>query len=203
MSPATSSGPAEAGAHPDDPAAEAERRRAVRAAVTAFVPVDARAVASRARVLAELGHLAHPFDRHADLVHVTGSAVVTGARGTVLHRHKRLGRWLQPGGHLEPGEAPAEAARREAAEETGLAVSHPGPVPHLLHVDVHAAADAHVHLDLRYLLVADDPGARPAPAPGESQAAAWFMWADALALADDSLRGALAAAMTAAAGATS
>jgi 8-oxo-dGTP pyrophosphatase MutT (NUDIX family) len=190
---ATSHGPAA-----DD---RADLRGAVRATVAAFAPADERAVASRARVLADLDHLARPFDRHAHPVHVTGSAVVVGPRGTVLHRHKRLGRWLQPGGHLDPGEAPAAAARREAAEETGLAVCHPSGGPRLVHVDVHDAADDHVHLDLRYLLVVADPGADPAPAPGESQEVAWFPWPDALARADESLRGALTAAM-AAAGAT-
>lgn len=177
------------------------RRQAVRAAVGAFDPADERAAASRARILADLDRLADPFDRFADPVHVTGSAVVVGPRGTVLHRHKRLGRWLQPGGHLDPGEAPADAARREAAEETGLAVAHPHGGPLLVHVDVHPAADDHVHLDLRYLLVVADPDAEPAPGEGESQAVAWFAWPDAMGRADESLRGALTAARAAAGGA--
>lgn len=167
-------------------------RRSVRRAVAALVPVDRREARSRVRVLAELDRLPHPFDRRADPVHVTGSAVVVGPRGTVLHRHKRLGRWMQPGGHLDPGESPADAAVREAAEETGLAVHHVSGGPVLLHVDVHDAADDHVHLDLRYLLQAED--ADPAPGPGESPVVAWFSWDDALDRADESLRGALAAA---------
>ena len=51
--------------------------------------------------------------------------LIIGPRGVVLHRHKRLGLWLQPGGHLEPGETPWEAAARESIEETGLQVYWP------------------------------------------------------------------------------
>ena len=37
-------------------------------------------------------------------------------------RHPESGTlvWMLPKGHLEPGETPAEAARREVREETGL-----------------------------------------------------------------------------------
>jgi 8-oxo-dGTP pyrophosphatase MutT (NUDIX family) len=156
-------------------------------------PIDEREAASRRRLMDELDRLASPFDRVAGPVHVTGSAVVVGARGTVLHRHKRLGRWMQPGGHLDPGETPDQAARREAHEETGLVVDHPSGRPRLVHVDVHPAADDHVHLDLRYLLDAADD-ADPDPGPGESPEVAWFSWPEALAVADASLRGALLAA---------
>ncbi len=40
----------------------------------------------------------------------------------LLHRHRKLGMWLPPGGHIEPGELPDEAAAREVLEETGLRV---------------------------------------------------------------------------------
>lgn len=36
--------------------------------------------------------------------------------------HKKLKKWLPPGGHLDPNETPAEGARREAFEETGLEI---------------------------------------------------------------------------------
>lgn len=159
--------------------------------VAAHDPADEREVASKARFLAELDRLGAPRDRHADPVHVTASAVVVGVRGTVLHRHRRLGRWLQPGGHLDDGEAPAEAALRETKEETGLDAHHPRSGPRLLHLDVHPAGD-HVHLDLRYLLVAPDD--EPAPEEGESPDVRWFTWADAESIADAALVGALRAA---------
>ncbi len=140
-------------------------------------------------MLVELERLDRPFDRAADPTHFTASAIVVGARGVVLHRHRRLHRWLQPGGHVDPGESPSDAVIRECVEETGLAVAHPPSGPALIHLDVHRSAQDHVHLDLRYLVRA--PEEDPHPAPGESQDVAWFTWEAATDLADDALVGAL------------
>ena len=53
-------------------------------------------------MLTELDRLDQPLDRSADPTHFTASAVVVGSRGVVLHRHRRLHRWLQPGGPHRP-----------------------------------------------------------------------------------------------------
>ncbi len=156
----------------------------LRNAVAEFDAATPREISSRARFLAELGRLPDPFDRDADPVHVTGSAIVVGPRGTVLHWHKRLGGWLQPGGHVDTGETPWQAALREAREETGLTLRHPGSGPRLVHLDVHPAGP-HVHLDLRYLLLAEDT--EPSPPPGESQQVRWFSFAEAIAMTDAAL----------------
>jgi 8-oxo-dGTP pyrophosphatase MutT (NUDIX family) len=145
-------------------------------------PVDERESLSKAIMLAELNRLDRPFDEAADLTHVTASAIVVGRRGVVLHRHRRLDRWMQPGGHLERGETPEAAVIRECIEETGLEVAHPPGGAELVHVDVHQATRQHVHLDLRYLVWA--PDADPSPAPGESQEVAWFTWEAAANIAD-------------------
>lgn len=169
---------------------------AVREQVLARRPVDARERASIASFVQQLDSLERPFDEDAGPVHVTGSAIVVGAKGVVLHRHKRLGLWLQPGGHIDAGETPWEAARREAIEETGLpvefAASHlDGDLPRLVHVDVHPGPRGHTHLDLRYLLEA--PAVAPSPPAGESQDVRWFPWYQAIDAADDGLAGALRA----------
>ncbi|HUY64545.1 MAG TPA: NUDIX domain-containing protein [Acidimicrobiales bacterium] len=164
----------------------------VRAVVVAHRPADERETQARLRILGALDSLPLPFDEDAGAVHVTASAVIVGRRGTVLHLHKRLHHWMQPGGHVDPGEGPSEAARREAQEETGLSLRHPDGGPRLIHLDVHDAASGHEHLDLRYLLLADD--ADPAPPPGESPEARWFSWEEAQEMADVALVGALRSA---------
>jgi 8-oxo-dGTP pyrophosphatase MutT (NUDIX family) len=161
----------------------------VRALVADHRPTSPREVRARARFLGALDHLADPYDEHADPTHVTASAIVVGQRGTVLHLHKRLGRWMQPGGHIDPGETPSTAARREATEELGLGVEHPADGPRLIHLDVHEAALGHTHLDLRYLLLGED--ADPHPPPGESPEARWYSWDEATTTADEALVGAL------------
>lgn len=169
----------------------------VRDAIWRRRPVDGREARSRHQALVALGRLAAPFDRDADPTHVTGSALILGPEGILLHRHKRLGIWLQPGGHLDPGETPWDAARREGEEETGLGLAWPASGPGardragahpLVHLDVHAGGRGHTHLDMRYLLVVVGSGA-PAPPAGESPDVRWFAWPDAAAIADPGLAG--------------
>src|SRR6056297_2863675 len=180
-------------------------RRHVRASVAGRTPVDEREERSVTAFLEAFDGLADPFDQRLDPVHVTGSGIVVGRRGVVLLKHKRLGIWLQPGGHIDPGETPWDAALRESAEETGLDVSFDSieesfdsfdepildGIPELIHVDVHPGGRGHTHLDLRYLVDGGDTD--PAPPEGESQDIAWFGWTQAIAIADPGLRGALIA----------
>ncbi|WP_431963156.1 NUDIX hydrolase [Nocardia sp. bgisy134] len=58
------------------------------------------------------------------------------ARAVFLGRHRLAGLWLPMGGHLDPGEHPLAAARREAHEELGIAAEFDvvGPAPLFLTV---------------------------------------------------------------------
>jgi 8-oxo-dGTP pyrophosphatase MutT (NUDIX family) len=89
--------------------------------------------------------------------------------------HARLGRWLQPGGHLEPTDQTiVGAARREVLEETGVTVDV-RVAPALVGVDVHEipagpAEPRHYHHDLMFRFVA--AAGPPAPIP-DGERVAW------------------------------
>jgi len=134
-------------------------------------------------------------------LHVTASAlVVHPPTGEVLLRwHTRMHRWMQVGGHFDPGETdPWEVANREAREETGLADlhalrGHEQPIPvapiQIVIVPVPALSDeaAHEHADIRYVLATTRPGdARPESSTARLR---WMRPADAIAEAfEENLR---------------
>ena len=55
--------------------------------------------------------------------HFTASVIVIKDHKVLLLWHKKLNTWLYPGGHIEKGETPDDAAIREAKEETGLDIT--------------------------------------------------------------------------------
>ncbi|RIL08140.1 MAG: NUDIX hydrolase [Proteobacteria bacterium] len=138
------------------------------------------ACADRVRALVETH--ADCFLRTCAPGHVTASAWVLSPDGRrfLLTHHRKLGRWLQLGGHADGDPDVAAVALREAREESGLARLHFGyaadaPVP--VDVDVHAipargAEPRHEHHDVRFVLVAA-PGQTVA-ASDESHALDWF-----------------------------
>jgi 8-oxo-dGTP pyrophosphatase MutT (NUDIX family) len=111
--------------------------------------------------------------------HLTASAVVVtpDAASTCLVLHGKLGLWVQPGGHLEPGDpSVAAAAAREVTEETGLTgltVDSVLPVPVLLsrHRSPCRPGVVDWHLDVQFALVA---AAGTPVVSAESRDVAWF-----------------------------
>ena len=95
--------------------------------------------------------------------HFTASAFICSAQGEVLALfHRKLQRWLQPGGHMELSDQSAfEAALREAREESGLddlqALSQ-SPIDLDIHIIPARGQELeHAHYDIRYAFVAADP----------------------------------------------
>ncbi len=104
-----------------------------------------------------------PFDR--DLFspgHFTASGfVVSPELGALLMvHHRRLERWLQPGGHVDADDGSVEeAARREIEEETGIGSLE--RLGGLLDIDVHPIPPRHEepghrHFDLRFAYTTDE-----------------------------------------------
>jgi 8-oxo-dGTP pyrophosphatase MutT (NUDIX family) len=108
--------------------------------------------------------------------HLTGSAWVVSADGrrTLLLHHRKLDRWLQPGGHADGDTDLARVALREAEEETGLRDLVVEPA--VFDLDRHAipargAEPEHWHYDVRFVVRAT--GSEDFAINEESNALAW------------------------------
>jgi 8-oxo-dGTP pyrophosphatase MutT (NUDIX family) len=136
----------------------------------------------KVRALVEI--VGDPWRRDLSL-HVTASALIVHPESAqvLLRWHQRQQAWLQVGGHGDPGESdPLAIARREAAEETGLADLVPWPdeqLRHLVIVGVPAGKGepAHEHADLRYFMATQTPEA--SRAENENAPLRWLSLSDA------------------------
>ena len=119
----------------------------------------------------------HPecFHRSCRVGHITGSAWIvdrTGERVLLTH-HRKLGLWLQLGGHSDGDPDTLAVALREAHEESGLEVRALDET--IFDLDVHliparGREPAHHHFDVRFLVRAEDDRFRVSE---ESRALAW------------------------------
>lgn len=102
----------------------------------------------------------------------------------LLIKHKKNGRWTQPGGHIENDETPEEAALREVYEETGLRVRLLGerfpreedfirPLGIQKNRRTLSDGEMHMHVDIIYAAVPNDDGKEQLNAE-ESDAIEWF-----------------------------
>lgn len=160
-------------------------------ALLAAAELDEEGERRRAGVLAFCDEHPDALLRSCAAGHLTASALVVDpadGRFVVLH-HRKLGRWLQPGGHADGDGDLARVALREAAEETGLArlaVREPA-----VDLDVHMVAPPgeppHLHLDLRFVVLAPAGSAAAGPPPGnhESHELRWVTGADLAGLGAD------------------
>ena len=109
--------------------------------------------------------------------HFTSSAFILREDGAALFLfHKKLQRWLQPGGHIEGSDRdPIEAARREAEEESGLSrlrLLATFPIDLDIHwIPARGTQRRHAHLDLRYLFLSE--GGEEAQINHESEGLSW------------------------------
>jgi 8-oxo-dGTP pyrophosphatase MutT (NUDIX family) len=104
-----------------------------------------------------LGRADMPFHRTRLAGHFTGSAWLVSADGcrVLLTHHRKLGIWVQPGGHADGDADLARVALKEAQEESGL--SGLRLEPELFDIDCHwipARGDVpgHWHYDARYVV---------------------------------------------------
>jgi 8-oxo-dGTP pyrophosphatase MutT (NUDIX family) len=110
--------------------------------------------------------------------------VVDPDPGTVLLiHHRKLDRWLPPGGHVDEGGLPDDAALREVREETGIDVrlvpDNIGPIHHPQiarpeAIQLERVAPDHEHIDLVYFAVPADDARSAELNARETRGGGWY-----------------------------
>ena len=164
------------GRQPKDPP-EVERKRLL-ADLERYHPRDVVELSVRDLMCAFVTREPRCFERSAREGHLTASAWIVDPQrhSTVLVLHKKLGRWLQPGGHADGDGDLRRVALREAAEETGFTTLRLAAAS-IYDVDVHEipahqSEPMHFHYDVRFAFVAD--ACEPFVISDESHDVAWI-----------------------------
>lgn len=133
----------------------------LRASLSAYVAVDGEESAMRDKMILFL-------DSHVDCLwrtelsgHFTASAWVVDAtqQNVLLIDHRKLSKWLQPGGHSDGDPDLLSVAQREVLEETGLNTK--ALTSDIFDLDVHSIPargnePMHLHYDVRFLLTPEN-----------------------------------------------
>ncbi|WP_419864401.1 NUDIX hydrolase [Candidatus Poriferisodalis sp.] len=131
---------------------------AATAQVNAFVPRDRIQALHRRRLIGFAARHPDALHRSCAAGHLTASAWVVNhdaTQGLVL-LHRKIGRWLQPGGHADGEGSLSGVALREATEETGIDGLEIWTEP--VDIDVHLFVNRrhpepdHLHFDVRFLV---------------------------------------------------
>jgi 8-oxo-dGTP pyrophosphatase MutT (NUDIX family) len=143
----------------------------------AYTAADAREAQMQRRMIAFIASHADAFARTLAAGHITASAWIVDPWRTraLLTQHRKLGKWLQLGGHLDGESDVRAAALREAREESGLR-SLRFASSAIYDLDVHAipargTEPAHDHHDVRFAFEADPD--EPLIVSTESRRLAW------------------------------
>ncbi|QUJ67477.1 NUDIX domain-containing protein [Photobacterium sp. GJ3] len=118
-----------------------------------------------------VSHLFEDIDHGVDVLsrksfprHLTASAALySKSQGLLAIKHKALGLWLLPGGHIDEGELPLDAAIRELKEETGVILPKSAKEKcSIIEINSHSISEntvkkepEHTHFDVRYLFIVE------------------------------------------------
>lgn len=152
--------------------------------ISAYLPQSQQEAGDKEMILAYLRQFPHDIlTRENKIAHLTSSGFVVNADGTkVLMAHHNLYKvWAWTGGHADGEEDLLSVALREAREETGIAHIRPlSPaiasldiLPVWGHVKRGRYVCAHQHLNVSYLLVADESDPI-VPRPEENSRVGWL-----------------------------
>ena len=91
--------------------------------------------------------------------HITASGLVIKDDSVLLIFHPYIRQWFQPGGHIDDGEEPIQAAIREVFEETGVVCESLSEFLDPIDIDLHEIPEnpkkgegEHLHIDLLFVL---------------------------------------------------
>ena len=160
-----------------------DAREALLRQLAAYEPYNEQEKADRALILECLTTSEDVFSRENRLAHMTASAwVVNRARSKVLMAyHNIYDSWSWLGGHADGEEDLLAVALREVREESGVQTVRPASEEifslEVLTVDGHQKrgkyVSSHLHLNVTYLLIADDTDALTVK-PDENSGVKWF-----------------------------